>query len=754
MKAKISRVFLFAAYAVLLAPCVALADVDWTQFERTFNVKFRGYRGSAPLQDFPVLVRLSPELNDFKYSKCRLANGGDLRFSDAAGNLLPSEIDTWNPSGTSLVWVKVPSLSKGTTIKAFYGCANPPAVTASDVWTNGYLGVWHLGDANNATQKDSTTNGFDFICSDSHLSKVDLAVSSGAVGGAVGFNKDGSNQGALSAADSRDVLAGTDDLTVEAWICRTQEDLEKSRYIITKRATSGSAITYIVQMMQGGAPQMNISNSSTDNSVHYSTTRNDAPPAGAWTHMAFTRTGSNRELSEWLDGTNTFTKAQSTAEGPLYNQGGYSVYLGNSTLTASSAFIGNIDEVRISGVARSGDWVTATRDTVANADFAEYEMDNDWTRYSHKFTVSFNGYAGSTTLENFPVLIRVSESSPVGFKYADCQRENGIDLRFADGAGNILASEVETWNTNGTSCIWVKVPSLSSSTKITGYYGWNLAPKSEASEVWDSDYVAVWHMNAAADSFVQNDSTVNGCALELPATHSERIVRGVSGVVGCAAEFDKLNDKTGGYKYNDANGLFDGKDALTLELWTYQTEFTDTKRRMFRHRTPSSTGSTNVLEVSSVITDGRIEGNFYRILDNGDRDYVSICPSSKTEGAVPALSEWNYQAVRFDCGNNAIKGFMNGTAVLAKDNAKFANASTTAISDSEAISIRGAVFVGNLDAGAGTGAYHGMIDEIRFSKVARSDDWIVASHDTVSKVGFATYSHAEQTGLGFVIIVR
>ena len=45
MKAKISRVFFAAVCAALLAPCVAHADVDWTQFERTFNVKFRGYRG-------------------------------------------------------------------------------------------------------------------------------------------------------------------------------------------------------------------------------------------------------------------------------------------------------------------------------------------------------------------------------------------------------------------------------------------------------------------------------------------------------------------------------------------------------------------------------------------------------------------------------------------------------------------------------------------------------------------------------------
>ena len=30
---------------------------------------------------------------------------------------------------------------------AYYGNATPPAVTASDVWSNGYVGVWHMNEA-------------------------------------------------------------------------------------------------------------------------------------------------------------------------------------------------------------------------------------------------------------------------------------------------------------------------------------------------------------------------------------------------------------------------------------------------------------------------------------------------------------------------------------------------------------------------------------------------------------------------------
>ena len=133
-------IFATICAAALIGAGTAKADpVDWTQYERSFNISFPGYQGTTTLENFPVLVKLSAELNDFKYAKC--ADGANLRFADSDGNLIPHEIDTWDPSGTSLVWVKVPSLTKETVIKVFYGykgSGEQPAVTASDVWSNGW----------------------------------------------------------------------------------------------------------------------------------------------------------------------------------------------------------------------------------------------------------------------------------------------------------------------------------------------------------------------------------------------------------------------------------------------------------------------------------------------------------------------------------------------------------------------------------------------------------------------------------------
>ena len=124
-----------AAVVLAGAACTATASadtIDASAFAGHFDIMFPGYAGAAPVENFPVLVRLSAERNGFDYAACQ-ALGADLRFADAAGNLLPCEVDTWTPGGESLVWVKVPSLSRSTRITAYYGCANPPANTPSDV---------------------------------------------------------------------------------------------------------------------------------------------------------------------------------------------------------------------------------------------------------------------------------------------------------------------------------------------------------------------------------------------------------------------------------------------------------------------------------------------------------------------------------------------------------------------------------------------------------------------------------------------
>ena len=124
--------------------------------------------GNETLSGFPVLVRLSTAISGFSYADIA-ANGADIAFGMDDGSVLtpyPFEIDVWNPSGTSLVWVRVPSLAAATSFNLYYGNGGSVANTPSAVWTD-YAGVWHMGenyDASTAAtglSHDSTANGLD-----------------------------------------------------------------------------------------------------------------------------------------------------------------------------------------------------------------------------------------------------------------------------------------------------------------------------------------------------------------------------------------------------------------------------------------------------------------------------------------------------------------------------------------------------------------------------------------------------------------
>ena len=73
--------------------------------------------------------------------------------------------------------------------------------------------------------------------------------------------------------------------------------------------------------------------------------------------------------------------------------------------------------------------------------------------------LTVSGYAGASTLTNFPVLVRVSESAMPGFSYAKAGGREGV--RFTDDEGRYLVFECDTWDPLGESLFWVSVPELS-----------------------------------------------------------------------------------------------------------------------------------------------------------------------------------------------------------------------------------------------------------------------------------------------------
>lgn len=713
-----------AATALALTAATAGAtQLDLTQFDYLFKVKFTGYAGSTTLTNFPVLVKINESNGSaFLYANC--PNGADLRFADATGELLPHEIDTWDPYGTSLVWVKVPLLDATTVITACYGYKGEdplPAVTVSDVWDNGYVAVWHLNaDSTATTQADSTANALTLSEMPYQTQAYVTPGVAGVVGSCAQFGINASSQGSYGRDDSTDqALAGFAAYTFEVWSWQDNHDLAESTGPYFMRYCNYDPRTpeaYRFMELEGSGKTILYAYGDAKDYQIYPNDDKPFPVRAEWNYHAVAIDSALDTRRIFLNGNNL---KSSTGVAALKAFGGY-FWLGNSHCWDGRAFPGKLDEVRISNVARSDDWVKATYDTVNSISFAQYEeaaLANDWTKYKCNFTVSFNNYTGSTTLTDFPVLVKLSAGCFDGFSYADFKKPNGGDLRFSDEAGNILPSEVDCWDTNGTSCVWVKVPSLNANTKIVGHYGWAPAPDVDATAVWDSGYAAVWHLGS--DATTQRDSTANAIVLaEAPSQTQAYVTPAVQGVVGNAAQFGIKDDKTGCYTYADSGNKLTGFSAYTLEFWSWQDDHDpaeNTGAYYMRHSTYERTEDVYRLQEFKSGSDERNGMAILYSYTTGSTSAVQTYDGTK----LPARAAWNYQVFAIDA--NSRRFFLNDERL--KNSSGQANPLIT--------NTDGIFWLGNSHQWDGA-AFPGKLDEVRISRVARSDDWIKATYDTIA----------------------
>ena len=735
MKNVLSLLVLAAVATSVTISAEALTVVPG-DYAKSFTITFPGYSGSSALTDFPVLVRISKARNDFNYSACRVANGGDLRFADSGGNLLSSEVDTWNTSGESLVWVKIPSLDASTVITAYYGNANPPAVTASDVWSSGYVGVWHLSESGRYMTDSSRSDNPANKLYDSRNDGSVQTGQAGLVGNAVRFDVGGTHRGSLNTIDSRYSLSGSSGpFTVECWAYQDDHDpAENTRNIhLMSEVDSGNGwnSTWLLREMTSspaGRICMEYLDDSKTSRYMFSDTAG-VPPRAEWNHFVVRHDTSRLEtrLNNSRITSRSVNLTLFTTESTKY------LHIGNrgSGDGATDAWPGLMDELRISNVARSDDWLQATMDCIKNADFSVcYATENDWTEYSHKFKVSFAGYAGSEALANFPVLVKVSESGISGFRYADCLKSNGGDLRFADAEGNLLASEVDTWDTNGVSLVWVKVPSLTAATEITAYYGWAFAPAVDSSAVWANGYVGVWHLNESAAPLAESSG------VSTPFTQGQVAPEyGAEGVLGKSVNFATNDSGTTDSRLEAADDDdLDGFDDFTVEYWSCQATFRPSGQWAAILSKRIGSGSQESWMVC--LTDGnQYPSCFIRPNDGGTRTDMSA-------GRRVEANQWTHQAyTRVKTTGKQIWYFDGGSVA----NVTSANTSTL---------LAGWATL-KLGGGAGQNSFPGSIDEVRISRVARSADWVKASHDTVTESAFAVYGTAKENGRkGMIIFIR
>src|SRR3989344_5993478 len=146
-----------------LLPVVAASGENWwnTSFSNRIQITFNNTKSTENLTNFPVLVVLNSTRINYSLTQDL---GQDIRFVDADNTtILPYEIELWNESNTSYVWVNVPQINNGSTtdyIWMYYGNSTTgDSQNITGTWNSSYVGVWHLGNGTTLNANDSTTNG-------------------------------------------------------------------------------------------------------------------------------------------------------------------------------------------------------------------------------------------------------------------------------------------------------------------------------------------------------------------------------------------------------------------------------------------------------------------------------------------------------------------------------------------------------------------------------------------------------------------
>lgn len=308
--------------AALLHPSVVAADPKAGSGEITILTTPEGADLPAGMvvEEFPLLVRLHRDGFDFSRT--------DVHFTDAAGKPLAHQIDEWDAAGGSAaIWVRIPRIEGNArqTIRMHWG---DPAGAVKNGGkavfdaSNGYLSVWHLGETvadvvGTLESKDSGTT-----------------VSAGRIGKARTFP---GGKGVFCGEDIAGYPAGDEAHSTEAWFRATVPNVT----LIGWGNEPGGRGTK-VRMQLRSPPHLHIDSNFSD------VKGKSRLPLGEWVHVMHThRSGESRVyINGQLDGEAT---PELRIQRPLrlWLGGWYHDY----------DFTGELDEVRVSKVARSAEWV-------------------------------------------------------------------------------------------------------------------------------------------------------------------------------------------------------------------------------------------------------------------------------------------------------------------------------------------------------------------------------------------------------------
>lgn len=307
-------------------------------------------------------------------------------------------------------------------------------------------------------------------------------------------------------------------------------------------------------------------------------------------------------------------------------------------------------------------------------------------------------------LINFPVLVYSNDTTMLS------KMDDGDSLRFTNDANDTeYYFEIEKFNDTTEMIVWVNISRIDSSvdTKFNMYYNNTDASDGQnAVGTWDSNYIAVYHMDDLTTSTV-DESTSN---------NNDGTKDGVNQPVESTGKIGKGQLWTGSYHIILPDTDFNITPDLTIETWVKVPETAEYRAIYSRCGTPSHYHTTML----RFFNDGTLNTNW----ENPDGTDHNLFTTSRYDD-----NTWKYIAVAVDSQDVSI--YVN-TSCVAHTN------SVGAVIPSYTTGT--ITMIGTLATYVNTQPFDGVMDEFRISDITRNNSWFNTSfHSQNRTTGFLTF---------------
>ncbi|MHA2165849.1 MAG: DUF2341 domain-containing protein, partial [Candidatus Hodarchaeales archaeon] len=693
------------------------ADTRW-QYRK--NITIDSAKVSSDLTNFPVYL----EMHDSDLQNDAQAIGGDIFFTNASGHILDHELElydrVYNSTHAHLVaWVKANiSGSQDTLLSMYYG--NPTAIKQENpegVWDSNYEFVLHMNqDPSSSNILDSTSNSYDFTVEPSASMTSDDHVD-GQTGKSLAL--DGVDD-YIYLPISEGFNGPTDKMTFEFWIMFPNGG-PGARDILAGPATS-AADPYLA-FYNNFEFHIETTEGALCDSVQSSFT------ADIWYHIVGLWDGTGAGIHEvYIDGSfDGEDPSPLLGSHVTWNTISIGVEDDNVDGPGGSAtdreIHATVSEFRLSNSVRSTGWISTEYNnqkdptTFYSVDSVEKYVDvTEWhfpgLKYRKGITIDAAEVSGSGSLSNFPVLINLYDTD---LHHPYKVQADGDDIVFCDSNGNTLDHEIELFDqnydlTNAHLIAWVKIPDLSGTvdTEIFMYFGnEGLTSQANSEEVWDTNYVGVWHLNqdpsGAAPQILDSTSPSTNGTVYGSMTSNDL----VSGMIGDALNLDGTEDFID--FGNPSEVQIEG--ALTVETWfssdSDQNEYVISKN-----------GPGPNMRCWDISFDP-YNGSYGSLVFRYDTD--GILPHyGEVDNVYYEVGQWQH-VVGVYYPSTYLRMYLNGQLVY--DN------STAASSQYDPGNPLRFGARGDEVTPDDTPFYDGKIDETRISNISRSSDWIITGYN-------------------------